>query len=281
MIEKGYLIYANNNSKCNYVRQAYALSLSIKYFNKDAHVTVVTENTLCERLRAGFDDVIVPNKAPISQSVLNSEQRIHAYNISPYLKTIVMDADVLVTQNLDSWWNYLEKYMIYYVSDARTYRDEKSDSISYRKTFVENQLPNLYNAFHYFEKSDEASRFFRLQQMIVENWQKFYSKYTPKKKQKWCSMDVSAAIASKILDNYENITDKDSFVNVVHLKPQQQGWNHDYVNSSGAVTLHFSNDNFYIGNFKQHGIIHYVEDHFLTEEIIRKLEKVHETISTV
>ena len=88
MIEKGYLIYANNNSKCNYVRQAYALSLSIKYFNKDAHVTVVTENTLCERLRAGFDDVIVPNKAPISQSVLNSEQRIHAYNISPYLKTM-------------------------------------------------------------------------------------------------------------------------------------------------------------------------------------------------
>ena len=96
MIEKGYLIYANNNSKCNYTRQAYALSLSIKCFNKDAHVTVVTENELCDRLRAGFDNVIVPHKAPVSQSVLNAEQRIHAYNISPYLKTIVMDADVLV-----------------------------------------------------------------------------------------------------------------------------------------------------------------------------------------
>ena len=281
MIEKGYLIYANNNSKCNYVRQAYALSLSIKCFNKDAHVTVVTENELCDRLRAGFDNVIVPHKAPVSQSVLNSEQRIHAYNISPYLKTIVMDADVLVTQNLDSWWEYLENHMIYYVSTARTYRDEISDAVAYRKTFVENNLPNLYNAFHYFEKSDEASRFFRLQQLIVENWEKFYSKYAPKKRQKWCSMDVSAAIASKILDNYETITDQNSFVNVVHLKPKQQGWKHDYINSSGAVTLHFSDNNFYIGNFKQHGVIHYVEDQFLTDDIVTKLEKAYETVRTI
>jgi len=281
MIEQGYLIYANNSNKCNYTRQAYALSLSIKLFNKDAHVTLVTENELCDRIRAGFDNVIVPHKVPVSQSVLNSEQRCHAYNISPYLKTIVMDADVLVTENLDSWWTYLANYMVYYVSDARTYRNKKSDAVTYRKTFIENNLPNLYNAFHYFEKSDEASRFYRLQQMIVENWETFYTKYTPKKKQKWCSMDVSAAIASKILDNYESITDSDSFVNVVHLKPQQQGWKHNYVNSSGAVTLYFSDNNFFIGNFKQHGIIHYVEDQFLTDELVNNLEKANETVLKV
>ena len=171
--------------------------------------------------------------------------------------------------------------MIYYVSTARTYRDEISDAVAYRKTFVENNLPNLYNAFHYFEKSDEASRFFRLQQLIVENWEKFYSKYAPKKRQKWCSMDVSAAIASKILDNYETITDQSSFVNVVHLKPKQQRWKHDYINSSGAVTLHFSDNNFYIGNFKQHGVIHYVEDQFLTDDIVTKLEKAYETVRTI
>ena len=281
MIDQGYLIYANNNSKCNYVRQAYALALSIKLYNKDAHITVVTENEINEQYKKVFDDIIVPRESPVSQSVLNAEQRCHAFNISPYLKTIVLDADMLVTENLDTWWKHLENYMIYYVSDARTYRDTKTSAVAYRKTFIENNLPNLYNAFHYFEKSKEAAKFYRLQQLIVENYDEFYSKFTPKKKQKWCSMDVSSAIASKILDNHENITAKDSFINVVHLKPKQQGWKYNYVNSSGAVTLHFSDNNFYIGNFKQHGVIHYVEDTFLTDKIVTNLEKANEAVYTV
>ena len=95
-IEQGYLIYANNNSKCNYVRQAYALALSIKLYNKDAHITVVTENEINEQYKKIFDDIIVPRESPVSQSVLNAEQRCHAFNISPYLKTIVLDADMLV-----------------------------------------------------------------------------------------------------------------------------------------------------------------------------------------
>ena len=89
-----------------------------------------------------------------------------------------------------------------------------------------------------------------------------------------------APIVPKILDNYETITDQSSFVNVVHLKPKQQGWKHDYA-IRGAVTLHFSDNNFYIGNFKQHGVIHYVEDLFLTDDIVTKLEKAYETVRTI
>ena len=68
---------------------------------------------------------------------------------------------------------------------------------------------------------------------------------------------------------------------IVHMKPKLQGWRHDYVRSSGAVTMHFSKNNFYVGNFKQNGIIHYVEDVFLTDRIIRGLEDSYETVRTV
>ena len=37
-----------------------------------------------------------------------------------------------------------------------------SDAVAYRQTFVENNLPNLYNAFHYFEKSLMKRRSFRV-----------------------------------------------------------------------------------------------------------------------
>ena len=176
---------------------------------------------------------------------------INAFDISPYLKTIVLDADTLVTENLDGWWKYLKNYMIFYSSTIRTYRGVIDRSVVYRKVFVRNQLPNLYNTIHYFEKSEEAALFYRMQRLVIENWKLFYDKYTPTKKQKWCSMDVSSAITSKLLCNEDEITAKDSFINVVHLKP------------------------------KHHGIIHYVEKGFLTDYLIKQLEEANETVLAV
>ena len=249
MIEKGFLIYANNTWKTDYLKQAYALGLSIKLFNPNAHITVVTNTEVSDRYKKVLDDVIFNKIQP--RSILNAEDRINAFDISPYLKTIVLDADTLVTENLDGWWKYLKNYMIFYSSAIRTYRGVIDRSVVYRKVFVRNQLPNLYNTIHYFEKSEEAALFYRMQRLVIENWKLFYDKYTPTKKQKWCSMDVSSAITSKLLCNEDEITAKDSFINVVHLKPKHQGWKFDYVKSSTAVTLNFSKNNFYIGNYKQ------------------------------
>ncbi len=279
MIEKGFLIYANNTWKTNYLKQAYALGLSIKLFNPNAHITVVTNTEVSDRYKKVLDDVIFNKIQP--RSILNAEDRINAFDISPYLKTIVLDADTLVTENLDGWWKYLKNYMIFYSSTIRTYRGVIDRSVVYRKVFVRNRLPNLYNTIHYFEKSEEAALFYRMQRLVIENWKLFYDKYTPTKKQKWCSMDVSSAITSKLLCNEDEITAKDSFINVVHLKPKHQGWKFDYVKSSTAVTLNFSKNNFYIGNYKQNGIIHYVEKEFLTDYLIKQLEEANETVLAV
>ena len=70
------------------------------------------ENELCDRLRAGFDNVIVHKGERRSQSVLNPLNKEH-HTIFHLRKTM---GHVLVTQNLDSWWDYLENFMIYYVS---------------------------------------------------------------------------------------------------------------------------------------------------------------------
>ena len=263
----------------DYLKQAYALGLSIKLFNPNAHITVVTNTEVSDRYKKVLDDVIFNKIQP--RSILNAEDRINAFDISPYLKTIVLDADTLVTENLDGWWKYLKNYMIFYSSAIRTYRGVIDRSVVYRKVFVRNQLPNLYNTIHYFEKSEEAALFYRMQRLVIENWKLFYDKYTPTKKQKWCSMDVSSAITSKLLCNEDEITAKDSFINVVHLKPKHQGWKFDYVKSSTAVTLNFSKNNFYIGNYKQNGIIHYVEKGFLTDYLIKQLEEANETVLAV
>ena len=51
MIEKGFLIYANNTWKENYLKQAYALALSIKLYNNDAHIIV------CQNMYLSTQDI--------------------------------------------------------------------------------------------------------------------------------------------------------------------------------------------------------------------------------
>ena len=59
MIEKGFLIYANNTWKENYLKQAYALALSIKLYNNDAHITEVTTTESEDKYNKVFYNVIV------------------------------------------------------------------------------------------------------------------------------------------------------------------------------------------------------------------------------
>ena len=76
------------------------------------------------------------------------------------------------------------------------------------------------------------------------------------KQQSWFSIDVAASITSKILD----LPNNNNF-EFVHMKPYIQNWKH--VPNKWTNKLPFSCDNdLYVGNFKQKGLFHYVEEEF-------------------
>ena len=103
----------------------------------------------------------------------------------------------------------------------------------------------------------------------MKDYERIYSRYTPASTQKICSMDVSAAIAFDILNLKQN-----SVLSFTHMKPGVQGWNiNDLESWQKYIFGHFdSNLNLSIGSYKQSGLFHYVEDSFLTDDIIKKLE---------
>jgi hypothetical protein len=143
----------------------------------------------------------------------------------------------------------------------------------YRKTFVANKLPNLYSACHYFKKGNVAKEFYNLVEIITNNWQLFYGKFAAEEYQKWCSMDVSCALASKILGNETEITDPKSFITFTHMKPHAQHWLHMPERWTKVIGKYYRPDGTLIlGNYAQQGLLHYVEDEFLTDDIIRKLK---------
>ena len=242
---KGFLIFAQNNNTTDYIRQAEFLKSSIEKHCKVNNVKIVSE----------FDNDLAKD------STWKIENRWKSYELSPYDETIVLDADMLCTSNIDYLWNCNED--VSFTTQVLTYRNQLVTSNYYRKTFVSNNLPNIYSALYYFKKTQAAKEFFNLFELICNNWEIFYKEFAPINQQKWASIDVSAAIASKIL-NLKN----DNNFKFVHMKPYVQYWQEVPDKWISVLPVSYK-DELFIGNFKQRGLFHYVEDEFL--DVLRLL----------
>ena len=269
---KGIVVVAQNTKKTNYVQQAYLLAMSVRVSNPDLKISIVTNNRVPIEYKTFFDKII---KIPWTDSAKNSnwkvENRWKVYHVTPYDETIVLDTDMLVLQDISSWWNFLSNYDLFFTSRVETYRRETVTGDYYRKTFVVNKLPNLYSGLYYFKKCEKSHEFFSWLELVTNNWELFYGKYTPKNYNNWLSFDVSAAIVTKILDIEHEITNKKTTIpTFTHMKPKIQGWNESIDRWQDAVGVYFSKDcKLKIGNHQQTGIFHYTENDFVTEEILQ------------
>ena len=275
-MSNGFCLLAQNNSEVDYIKQAYALAVSIHKFNKGQNVSLITNDEVPEEYKHVFDKIIdIPWTDQAEHTDWKIENRWKVYHASPYEHTIVMDVDMLILHDITHWWKELKKRNLFFVSNVKNYRNENVTTRYYRKTWDENNLPNLYSAFYYFKKSDEAHEFFKLLEIIMINWELFYGRFAGNYYQKWCSMDLSCSIASKILDNTLNITDPTSFITFTHMKPHCQNWHEVPSKWTTVLGGYFTKDKtMMIGNFLQRNILHYVEPEFLTDRLISRLESV-------
>ena len=274
---KGHLIFAQN-SDIDYVRQAYALALSIKQHNKINNVCLMTNDSVPFEYTKAFDHIVsIPWGDAAEKSEWKIENRWKIIYASPYQETLVYDSDMLVCSSNDHWWDYLENKNVALTGNVQTYKGETVTSNFYRKSFIENNLPNLYFGIHYIKKNKRSYEFYKWLEIIVKNWKQYYSVYTPNNPQKFCSMDVSSAIATAILDSKEEFGTGNPLT-FTHMKPAIQNW-HDIPDTwQSATTMQFTDDaDLKISNFLQTGVFHYTENDFLTDDIIKKLEAVYES----
>lgn len=273
-MSKGFVLIAQN-SEYNYVEQACALAMSIRATN-DAKVCLLTNDKVPSRYVDLFDVIKeIPWEDDSKDMDWKVANRWKLYHASPYDETIVMDTDMLVLQNLDSWWNFLSNYEVFYTSKVYTYRGDEVNDTYYRKTYIANNLPNVYAGFHYFKKCDFAKEFYTMLELVMNNWQLFYGKYASKEYQNWLSVDTSTAIVTKILDCEDRITNKKvSFPSFTHMKPRIQGWYNPSETWRSRVGAYLTDDlQLKIGNHQQQGIFHYTEKEFLDQSKIQKYER--------
>lgn len=266
-MSRGIVLVAQNNKESNYLDQAYALALSIKLQSKDTSVCLITDT---DDFKNCYDHTVVLKDDLAKNKEWKIQNRYKVFEHTPYDETIVMDVDMLVLNNIDHWWEMLSKEDLFFVTDVKTYRGEKINDQYYRKTFIENNLPNIYSGVYYFKKNKFVKKFFMLVEDIMKNFDQYNNMLCGTSKQKWVSYDVCTAFACKILDvNISNIP-----ITFTHMKPRIQNWNNHHTRWTTALDVEFTNEcRLYLDNFLQKDVFHYTEKNFLTSDIIERLEQ--------
>lgn len=272
---KGFTIFAQENTKVDYVRQSYALALSIKNFMPQSKVCLITNVDVPNNMKHIFDHVIdIPGSDLALKSEWKIENRCKIYDITPFKSSIILDADMLVCSDISHWWDMLENFNLFFVNHVLTYRSEVVNDKYYRKTFIKNRLPNLYCGMHFYKHVAENKKFVDLLKFIVTNYEAIKNNLLLPGSQSWCSMDVSVALVSKMLGISEKITSKVPYLTFTHLKPHIQNWNNVPTHCAEKINLnHDAQCRIKVDHFMQQGILHYVEPEFLTNDLLKNLEK--------
>ncbi len=273
-MSKGYLVLAQNSEDVDYIKQAYVLALTIKNTQPTINkISLVTNDVVPEKYKQAFDKIVpIPFGDHAENSSWKVENRWKLYHASPYDETIVLDVDMLFLENMEHLWEFAKGKDLFFTSNVRDYKGRIVTDKTYRKTFVENSLPNLYSALFYFKKSKYSLDFFKLLEFVTYNWERIYFEVTPKMTQKFYSLDVSAAIVAKILGIEEEVSCPNAPFVFTHMKPALQGWDPIPESFLSQTIVNFNqHKELFLNNFKQYGIIHYVEDKFLTDKIMEVL----------
>lgn len=228
---KGVVLFAQNNDKIDYVKQAIFCAKQIKK-HLQLDVTVITDspdyiNSFPYKDKY-IDNVVVIKKTHTTQTkryndgfyasrvaTWNNFSRTSAYDLSPYDETIVMDTDFIVgNNNLLKCFESTDDFLI---NKTSSYVNPFFDSSSLLKV-SERSIDMFWATVFYFKKTERTEIFFNLIKHIQENYNYYRLIYQ---------------IPTK---NYRNDF---AFAIAIHI---MNGFNENNWPKTLPITIHFTSD---------------------------------------
>jgi hypothetical protein len=146
--ERGYLIVAVNTDSIDYVACARRLNASLKHWHPAAQTCLLTDQP---QDLPEFDHVItLPYGDQASDQPWKLSNDWQAFHASPFIQTIKLEADMMITRPIDHWWAMLQHRDVDVSTGARNYYGQVTDNRAYRKIIDANNLPDVYNAITFF-----------------------------------------------------------------------------------------------------------------------------------
>jgi hypothetical protein len=224
--DRGFLTVAQNGEH-DFLRLAYILGLSLKSSQKDAHLSVMVSPKMKvpKAYRDVFDEIIdIPWIDSASTSSKKIENDWKTYHITPYRETIRLDADMIVTQSIDHWWDILEGRDLTLCGNARNLRGEPLGISDTHGIIRKCGLPIVHPSIVHFRYSDTALAYFQLLETIFANYDRFSFEMMDDSRPKGINRDVCYAIAAKLSDDVGECFHHVGIPSFVSMKRDLQGW---------------------------------------------------------
>ena len=178
-MSRGVLIFAFNNEKLDYFKQANWVADRVEKFLGLPTTIVTDENSvsdtkhnivLKEAILASKRNFDINEKDFVGQWY--NANRFQAYDVSPYDETIVIDSDYII--NSDQL-NLLFEQPHDFLCHRSVYDVANKNSLAPYETFGQTKMPHYWATVLFFRESDFAERMFNLIQMVKDNYA-FYGK---------------------------------------------------------------------------------------------------------
>jgi hypothetical protein len=277
MKDFGYLVVISKSSTNEYLSMAYLLALSIKATQKQGYdkVALITDDK---------ETIPVISSSPVFNQVIFWDKKQHwdgrSYmdQLSPWRYTVCLDADMLMVRDTSHWIDYFinSNTEIYVTNKVKTFRDDIVTDNFYRQTYEKNQLPILYSAYTFFDKTSLiVEKFFNMGRYIIDYPTEFKNYFLDKDIPEVVGTDEAFSLAAKILDLEDTISYDLEFPRFVHLKPRIQGFKTNVQKMGKEVGYYFDKLNrFKIGSFNQTDIIHYSQKDLFTQDMISNYHNI-------
>jgi len=218
-MKQGILIYAHNNRTVNYALMAIiAGGLAKKHLDRPASLVTdqatvdwMIESNIHDRACTVFENIFIVPRPETNNSrglydgtersvvQFTNTNRYSAYDITPYQRTLLIDADFLVFSNrLTEFWNIDTDIMI-----GESINDiYDNQRLGYHDRYVSDVGIKLYWATTVmFTKNNNSKIFFDLVRHVLDNYQYYADTYRFDSKQ--YRNDTAFSIAKHILDGFE------------------------------------------------------------------------------
>jgi len=263
-MSKGFLWFAQNNSDTDYTEISIELAKSIKKYNRKSEICVITDSKT--QIKSSHIDIVkILENDESKEDKLKFSNEYKAFSLTPFVHTVKLEADMLFTSSTDWWWNHLCQHDMVFSINCKNYKDETIKHTPYRKLFVQNFLPNIYNGLFYFRKSQTSKKFFDICKTLSKNWTEVKQTFLINCHDEYPTTDVIYALALRIMDPSNKMLIDYPWFKFIHGKP---GINYAEMASEQYNYLYpvRTDDRIYLGGQRLNRIWHYYEKN--TKEIL-------------
>lgn len=253
---RGFLITVVKNDQIDYLACARALAKSIKFWQPTAKICLLTDD---ETANDEIFDYIKKFRYPVdAKNPFANDWQV--FFCSPFHETIKIESDMLLVGPVDHWWTLLRNRDIVVPTGCRNFYGEWSTERFYRRSFDQNNLPDVYNAITYWRMSKFSKKFFMQVRQIFENWPSYHKLLSGVDNSIHPDTDLVYAIAAVLVGENNVTLPKTEYPSFVHMKGKHNGFPGE--NWTRHLTWELDQGQFRINTIAQQYPVHYHEKKF-------------------